>query len=68
MKLDKKYKEEAMLIEKENRNQNKQCDAVTPVHEYLIFPDGSRKLVIHTMWKLNMSLFHIATTLDASKR
>ena len=57
-----------MLIQKENRNQNKQCGAVNAVHEYLIFPDSSRKLVIHTMWKLNMSLFHIATTLDVSEK
>ena len=65
--LDREYQEEAMLIKKENKNQNKQCGAVNPVHEYLIFPDISRKLVSHTMWKLNMSLFHIATTLDASE-
>ena len=42
--------------------------SVNPVHEYLIFPDSSRKLVSHTMWKLNMTLFHIATTLDASEK
>ena len=65
--LDREYQVEAMLIKKENKNQNKQCGAVNPVHEYLIFPDISRKLVSHTMWKLNMSLFHIATTLDASE-
>ena len=26
-----------MLIKRENKNQNKQCGAVNPVHEYLIF-------------------------------
>ena len=56
-----------MLIKRENKNQNKLCGEVNPVHEYLIFPDSSRKLVSHTVWKLNMSLFHIATTLDASE-
>ena len=65
-RVDREYKEEAMLIKRENKNQIKQCGAVNPVHEYLIFEDSSRKLVSNTMWKLNMSLFHIATTLDAS--
>ena len=50
------------------KNKNKQCGTVNPVHEYLIFEDSSRKLVSHTMWTLNMSLFHIATTLDASEK
>ena len=49
------------------KNKDKQCATVNPVHEYLIFEDSSRKLVSHTMWTLNMSLFHIATTLDASE-
>ena len=66
MKLNRQYREEAMLIKKEKKNQNKQCGAVNPVHKYLIFPDSSRKLVSH--WKLNMSLFHIATTSDASEK
>ena len=56
-----------MLIKRE-KNQNKRCGAVNPVHEYLIFPDSSRKLVSHTLWKLKMSLFHIATTLGASEK
>ena len=68
MKLNRQYREEAMLIKKEKKNQNKQRGAVNPVHKYLIFPDSSPKLVSHTMWKLNMSLFHIATTSDASKK
>ena len=68
MKLDREYKEEAMLIKKERKNQNKHGGAVNPVHKYLIFPDSSRKLVSHTMWKLNMSLFHMATTSDASEK
>ena len=57
-----------MLITKEKKNQNKQCVAVNPVHKYLIFPDSSRKLVDHAMWKLNMSLFHIATTSNTSEK
>ena len=36
-KLPREYEEEAMLIKRENKNQNKQCGAVNPVHEYLIF-------------------------------
>ena len=57
-----------MLIKRENKNQNKQCGAVNPVPEYLIFPDSSRKLLSHTVRKLNIRLFHIATTLDASEK
>ena len=58
-----------MLIKRENKNKKKkQCGAVNPVHEYLIFADSSRNLVSHTLWKLNMSVFHIATTLDASEK
>ena len=57
-----------MLIKRENKNQNKQCGTVNPVYEYLIFQESSRKLVSHTMWTLNKSLFHIATTFDTSKK
>ena len=57
-----------MLIKRENKNQNNECGAVNLVYECLIFPDSSRKLVSHTVWKLNISLFHIATTLDASEK
>ena len=57
-----------MVIKRGNKNQNKQCGAVNSVHEYLIFQESSRKLVSHTMWTLNISLFHIATTLDASEK
>ena len=36
-----------MLIKRE-KNQNKQCGAVNPVHEYLIFPEVKGNwLVIH---------------------
>ena len=39
------------------------------LNEYLIFPDSSRKLVVHRVWKLNiLSLFDIATTLNASEK
>ena len=58
-----------MLIKRENKNQNKQCGAVNPVHKYLIFPDSSRKLVGHIVWKLSiLTLFNIATTLNASEK
>ena len=58
-----------MLIKRENKNQNKRCGAVNPVHKYLIFPDSSRKLVGHIVWKLNiLTLFNIATTLNASEK
>lgn len=53
------------MIKKENKNHNKKCVAVNPVHEFLIFQNSSRELVSHTMWKLNTSLFHTSTALDA---
>ena len=58
-----------MLIKRENKNKKNSVGQLTQFMNiwYLQTVPGIW-LVMHTLWKLNMSLFHIATTLDASEK